>query len=1528
MMKQGKSKFGAWLCAALVCALLLAASMGFAACGGVKDLRIDVPSRIEADIGTGTYVVPRYDVVDPHGLIMAGYSVRLKSATDPNGDAAEISREASTIVTLTGAGEYTFVYTADNKHVPDATVIMDFADRTAPTIQLSSSQFPSFFIKGNTYAVPEYTLAGDYLASKCYTKVYYNAGTEGATDEDVTLDNGNFAVTHEAGKYTVHIHVEDAAGNGNDYRYVRSVYSPEHYEEDIVIYFNEKFAERQVAADGNYAGKYVSKADGGKAYGDEAGSYKVEFTGDETNNNEAYFALNVPAITNIMDNKELEMYVYIDDADCENEAKKWVVGSKWWNDQQVEVGKWQRVTWPIDTWGNGTGANSGATTSQVISADNISGTRIRLIPDAQYEKTPAPHGTVYFSAMRLIPHEWAEITSENGVVAPKRAYVGQTLTLTEPQAPAGQTFDCFTVNGKPVSGDTLVIGEKGAVTIGAKFVDGELNKTNFTWGEADYVQPTGSDAQKAKLGEGKYWALEYEAYGIESGWVYAAAYVGGTHQLIGFELNGQNDKLSSYGGAWKTPNVIDLTAAQSKILRDATQENPAKVAYVRTDDKIVVLLNGKFAGVFSFASLEISGDDFGLGARAGTIKNATVKNIKYVVGETRTAFAQAQYNMAVTVSASEGAHADKTDCLLGDTVTLTHDAPSEEGKEFAYYTVNDERISGSAFVAAQSEYTVKAVYADVCMLTLGEGVALADGSTGTVKVAQNSELQLKFVGTSPSGKYFVGFKADDTPIEGSTFTPTASTHTVTAVFANRVDSGNIMLNDISKAATSDGWISKQDYTPNKVEYVTDKKYDGIDGAVSESGLIKVTVKAGENAFALTEDLSALFASDYKEIYFYVYAENSAADIGGWWCRKPTKVGEWVKITLTRSDAPQNLDKKSVWTEGFTQFIYSVRGDGAEKLKEGDVFYFTGLFGVPYKDVPVTVNDGVKTYVSVSAPVNGKTYKENETVTLTHSGAPANQEFLRFTVKVDGGTVEAVTGSTYTVPEGATAVEFGAEFADISTLTVAEGIRVNGQDVRTLTVARGATVTLEYIGTPAQGTFFDCFKDGGAVINGNSFIASGETHSITAAFATNATDMTWATATEADMTQSEVYSQATAYKTGVTESSWVLEYTVETNISSSAAGWIGAFVGDNYYVEFEIAGWGQYLHAHIPSTDSWTANTNLTDAQKTLFANAATTPVKLKFVRQGRKLSVLINEECFSVYDLGENFGAQEFGIEYRNGTKNVAKNIRFVAGEEKTNAYVASVSITVTLADGITANGQSDTLTVINGETVTLAATAPNGQLVDYFTINNAPITGNTFIAAQDCSIGVEFAENLDSVKWFDENNMQTHKFSWSNNGYRFSGKKASGAEAWIAKASVQFTADNAFKESNWYNLSFLVGDNAMLQIRMHTNLSAGGIQIQAMGSALRDGSQLKKLTDEEATSVFDKFKANSAVEFAVVRSQSTYYVYIDDVLVLTTTHDFKIAGNALGVGSCVCDDWMKDCVPYEYTFTVGQDKVDAYMNA
>lgn len=246
---------------------------------------------------------------------------------------------------------------------------------------------------------------------------------------------------------------------------------------------------------------------------------KVDFNGSETENNEAYFALNVPAIANIMAYKELEIYVYIEDDD----GKEWVIGSKWWNDTRVKAGEWTRVTWSVENWGNGTGANCGATVSNVISTDNISGTRIRLIPDADYNGKTPPHGTVYFSAMRVVPYVLSQVTAGENVTLDKRygSYrIGDTVTLSAREL-EGKTFDCFLVDGEPIGGNTFVAG-KETYAVEAKYVDGKLTAENMTWGTTDSYLTAGDDAKRQKLGTGTHWVLTYQPEFEETGWVYTA----------------------------------------------------------------------------------------------------------------------------------------------------------------------------------------------------------------------------------------------------------------------------------------------------------------------------------------------------------------------------------------------------------------------------------------------------------------------------------------------------------------------------------------------------------------------------------------------------------------------------------------------------------------------------------------------------------------------------------------------------------------------------------------------------------------------------------------------------------------------------------------------------------------------------------------------------------------------------------------------------------------------------------------------
>lgn len=1583
-MNTIKSKLRTVLTAFFASLSLLFAALGFVACGA-NNLKIDVPERIEEDMGTGTYVVPRYDVVNDIGVIMAGYTVRLKSVTDPNGEAAEISREASTIVTLSGAGEYTFVYTADSKRVKDATVIMDFADRKAPTIKLSSSQFPAFFIQGVTYAVPEYTLSGDFVASKCYTKVFYNDG-QSEEETEVTMDDGSFTVTNAAGKYTVLIHVEDAAGNFNEYRYTRSVHSPEHYDEHTVVYFNEAFGEKQVTPDGNYAGHYVSVADGGKGHDGEAGSYKVVFNGKETTNNEAYFSIDVPAIANIMAYKELEMYVYIEDDECAGGASEWVVGSKWWNDQRAKVGEWTRITWSVANWGNGTGANCGSTTANVISTDNISGTRIRLIPDCDYEGKTAPHGTVYFSSMRVVPYDPSVVTAGENVTLDKRDgnyHIGDTVTLTAAEI-EGKTLDCFLLDGKPIGGNTFV-ASNATHAVTAKYVDGALTADNMTWGEfeAETVTDYEGWVNFCKTGiKAEKWIVRYTVKKDVAAGNSIGVYLGSDHWA---EIeNGTEKKLHAhlYGDPYWT-KAADLSDETVNKLQTAGTTN-VSVTWARNGSRLLVLLDGEFVGAFNLGDAYTGEIEFGTMYR-GNVTKDTIDDIQYVAGDTKSNLFFG--TLAVTLTKDANVATDQENYYLGDTVTLTA-AEAPAGKAFAYFTVDGEPITGNTFVLRKFSCNIAAVYADISELTLGEGIATADGKT---TVGKGATVTLTFTGKSSAGKYFKGFKVDGASIGGNTFVTSKSAHSITAEFADRVQNDNVILNDASKVQGTDDWCSKEGNFPTKVEYVTDFYYDGIDASVPEDGVLKVTVSGADNGFSLTQTCGK-FMSDYESLYFYAYTEASGVKVGSWWCADTTLTpGKWCKVEITRDMNLQGLYDEYVWKTQIEKFVYRFMS-----CKAGDVFYVTEVFGVPYADVTVTVDGGVKDYVSVSAPANGKTYKANEMITLSHSGTPANQEFAYFTING-----ERYDGSTYTL--GTEDVTVGAVFTDISTLTLGDGVTTSDGKTR---YGRGVTVTLVYNDTVPQGKVFDCFKVDNEPISGNTFVTDAATHIVGAVFVENAADMTWAAVSSAGAKCVNGGESIYAVKLSNADS-WALRYTV-TNLP--AGGWgqlTGVYLGATSQIASLQFSGSQYTF-NLYGGPVWSGSETISAEIAAVIKGAsAANPVTLTFVKVGNDLTAYASLSDGSIYkaatlDIGgylTNAAAtDDFGFAYRDanfGAPTLDGDIEFIVGEGKAGLYLASLKTTVSY----TKAGAAVNKDYYIGDTVTLIRDpAEQGYVFLYYTVDGREIKGDSFVVTKvNHSVAAVYAEVSqltlgEGVLTADENTeyargvrvrlsfdpaklngkvvdyylidkdtenelrvyngeftttAATHtvdavlalpsEMTWANGGtdYNYETVMGSDSAEWKARAldgevygSAKYWAvsvDVKFT-SDWKSFEFIQGSKQSIRVRFHDGGFCGVVLMTSKDD--EDSLCSSDFTVAYPTKnpqVVAKLLAGATV--TCVRNGGTISMYVDGYQFFKTDYPVDHTGNWFGVGHVDSQGATKPEMN-NTKYITGKDKVEALLTS
>lgn len=1600
-MQKIKSKLRMWLSAVCASLFILAMSLGLSACNS-KNLKIDVPERIEEDLGTGTYIVPRYDVVNENGVIMAGYTVRLKSATAPNGEPAEISHEASTIVTLSGAGEYTFVFTADSGNVSDATVIMDFADRTAPTINLPSTKFPAFYIQGVTYAVPEYTLEGDFVAPKCYTKVFYNSGT--GDDVEVALDDGSFLVEQSTGKYTVLIHVEDAAGNYNDYRYTRSVSAPEHYDPLTVIYFNEAFGEKQVSPDGDYAGKYVSVADGGKAYGDEAGSYKIEFNGSETTNNEAYFALNVPAITNIMEYKELEMYVYIEDGDCTAEAEKWVVGSKWWNDTSVKVGEWTRVTWSVENWGirgQESGQNSGATTSNVISTDNITGTRIRLIPDEDYSDKTPPHGTVYFSAMRVVPYEFSQVTAGDNVTLNKRDgryHVGDTVTLTAKEI-EGKSFDCFLVDGKPISGNNF-FAEKESYTVDVKYVDGKLTADNMTWGATEYVQPTdklSSWGVYKKLGSDSNWAVQYEmtatngvtlSNGIANAWYVGVLYR--NNQIVGYEM-GDNATYKQYlgsagsgtGTTWDKISDGNLPQALLDVLNGASQENPVTLtfirqgntlsAYISCGDNVYCVVKDKTHSAFD----EQYGLDFGYGWRTDVGGVPAIQNIRWVAGEEKTNLYLE--TLKVTLDLTD-VTAEKESYILGDSVTLTA-AEAPAGKAFAYFTVDGEKIAGDTFVATKFSHTVVAVYAEISALTLNDGVATSDGNT---TVGKGSTVTLVFNGTAPAGKYFIGFSVDGNAIDGSTFEATASAHTVGAVFADRIANDDVALNDIGKATETDGMAyppNNPGWRPSSVEYVTDFGYSGSNGTVDANNSLKVTLNGNEQSFALNNGTADL--SGYKELYFYVYTQASGLKAGGWWCGDTVLTpGQWTKVSFGRNVEPKTIADVAIWENGLSQFAYRIMGGSA-----GTVVYVTAIYGVPYADVEVTVEENVQDYVSVSG-----THKEGQEITLSVDGAPAGKKFAYFTING-----ERYDGTAYTL--GTQNVTVGAVFTEISVLTLADGIATADGATE---YARGVNVTLTFneSETPS-GKLFNYFTVDGERIVGNTFETSAATHTVAVVFADSAAELTYVTSEEAsgsDVTYSWSNNAYTFNGKAVGDStSWVIEAKAY-DFTGLGSKWFSLdfLVGDNASLQIRLHSAGNANIQAMGANHKDGANLTALDASVIDLCKAATAenPVTFTAIRSGDTYYVLINGELVLKTPFAFNVSGNKYGIGGTDCgtwlTDHPDVTYRYRTGEAVAD-YMTTVNVSGTNVTFDKANGVYKL-----GDTVTLTpAAAETGKAFAHYTIDGKTFSGDSFVAKKlsyevvavysEISVltlgeGIatadgetEYARGVKVVLSFDPEKLNgkvvdyyvidkdtaneirvyngefttssaahtveavlvaPEEITWADGGtdYNYETMMGDAASEWKSReldgevyGSAEYWAVSVYVKhtSQWQSFEFIQGANQSIRVRFHNGGYCGVVLMTGKTNESIPSAEFTVAYPTKNEQVVNKLVAGATV--TCVRNGDTISLYIDGYLFFTTNYAVDHTGNWFGVGHIDANDATKPEMS-NTKFIVGQGKVEAYL--
>ena len=1314
-----KSYLTKTLIAITLIAVMCFSVVSFAGCNA--GCYINAPETLEAELGV--YVVPDYDVVNSNGMIMSGFDVRLKSVTDANGQKVEFDQNS---VTITEKGVYKFVYGA--RGVKDATVNIDFADRTAPTVDFNANNLPSFFITGNSYRIPAYTLSGDYVREKCSVKVVHVADDKKETE--VEIKSNRFKVTETSGSYEIRIHVEDAVGNVRDYAFARPVDGPETIKENTIIYFDEPFGERQVyCLESGYTGQYVSnEVLGDKAREGDNGAYKVTFKGTETSNNEGYISLKTPAILDVNGYTELEMYVY---NDSDNDA---IFGATWWNDTKIKKGEWTRISFSVDNWGHCTWADN---SNKIVSTSDVSNMGLRFI--FAYDHQTLPSGTFYLSPLRGVPRIPAEVTAGEDVTLDKNSYsIGSVVNLTAAEK-TGKVVDCFLVDGKPIVGDSFVVTEaQHAVTV--KYVD-ELTFGTMTWATGFHYPVPNNHWMTANymgvtyVGDSDKWVISTDVIGgyneNTGGQTMNLTWMIGNIESIELQLNRESGVIKWYfagGDNWNTP-VANLSNAQFNKLKNASEQAPVNVTVMRNGDLLLITIDGEFVGRNEINN-GLSSNAFGIGYRKeGADKPDTVllANTKAVMGEERTELYYATLNAAVDKE-NDDVSTDKESYRLGDVVTLTA-KEAGDGQVFGYFTLDGEKIIGNSFVVTKRSHTVGAVYVTLSDITYENGVTAAEGKL----VGVGTNLTLSHGEAPEQGKVFDHYLVDgQTKVYGNVFTVTETEHTISAVW---VDAAEFTWGGADERYTCDKIMGSD------ASVWQDRGFVGHVFGSSEYWAVKVDVKhtAEWNSFEFVQGTKQSIRIRFHQgNYFGIIV---ITDNGSEWA--PDGHSEFVHAYPN-----QNPDMVAKLLAGTT--ITCVRyGDTITMYADNIPFFTTDYavdhtgnwFGLGHVDRPdgklpemtnvqfIMGKDKVDAHLETLNAIFTKTdvttdkdeYRIGDTVTLTAASAPEGQKFSHFEVddvRISGNTF-VVTKSTH---------KLVAVYSEISTIELGAGVSTADGETE---YARGATVTLAYDKASLNGKLFNYFTIDGKRIVGNTFVTTAANHVVAIVTADTVDGLTWVDSTEAEEKNASFNWSAYKFKgvsVGISDC-WVMEVSA-SKFDTLGGDWysLDLLVGSNATLQIRLHSAGNALIQAMGSNLSDGGELVKLDASVIDACKAATeqNPVKFTCIRNDKTFYVLFNGVLVLKTNFDFKAADNAFGVGGTDCgewlTNHPTYTYRYRTGEEiaasKTISKVTGTNVTLDKADGSYTLG--DTVTLGHGE-------APVGQKFSHFTVDGVKIDGNTF---------------------------------------------------------------------------------------------------------------------------------------------------------------------------------------------------------
>ncbi len=200
----------------------------------------------------------------------------------------------------------------------------------------------------------------------------------------------------------------------------------------------------------------------------------------------------------------------------------------------------------------------------------------------------------------------------------------------------------------------------------------------------------------------------------------------------------------------------------------------------------------------------------------------------------------------------------------------------------------------------------------------------------------------------------------------------------------------------TRRANSVATVERAGYASSnaKAEYVTDRTYDDESNTAdnlmkaTEKGLLKVTVSGGEASVGIWSS-QMNDVSMAGQVYFYVYTDARNTKAGGWWCGDtPLTPGKWTKVTLTKEMKPQNWNGKDIFDREIGPRAFAYRFMGGS---DGTVFYVTSLYAdMPFAKEPVKI-------ITNHCSTDQESYLRGDTVTLTAGPAPEGKTFDYYTV---------------------------------------------------------------------------------------------------------------------------------------------------------------------------------------------------------------------------------------------------------------------------------------------------------------------------------------------------------------------------------------------------------------------------------------------------------------------------------------------------------------------------------------------------